>query len=657
MPTPPRSALFVILGTLLAAVLSTGEARGLEEDYWIGKFEGDLKTGLHHVVRKKVTVKGTALIQTDVTKAIVYFQGGEKKVTQFVTVWEHPDGRIKGFTVSTTNADGKAWLEGTVGESKIKMFYKPPKGDPKEYEEDWDRDVIGPAAVERLKREKGFSQGQSYDYKTYSLEQYKVVRIKVSGRGRTPVWRRGKGVEELPTLRLENADAPRVYTWEARGKDGAFLCLSRSDGQLITQRLGREAAETRDKGTLALYPVAYHFRCPGTVIHPRFVESALVTMELSSPLTFEKIRFKGPGQRVQSGGGKSRSVTLALQVPRRSGVTAYPVTDEKFKGCLSPNYFLDFGVEDDPVGRKAKAVAGPGKDALRAARRLSAWIGENVHAFPLNCGFATASEVLARRGGDCTEQAVLLCAMARSLGIPARMAGGLALQGATFQFHAWAEVWAGDWVPLDPTNPGGGFDAMHLRFGAVDLNNQTPEFALYCAGSVAKGLTVAKVTYWLGKVRLVPGEVPGDSHTESGGGYTNTLYGMSLGKPAHWRFSSPGELRSITGGLVAIFGRRRQERVLIRPFPAEYHLAYDAILKTTEQNYWLGPRRRVTVDGREAVCVKTTMIGGGYNPLTCYVRAGDVIYAVESNDCSDDCRKAFELVLKTLRFRKWERKN
>jgi len=85
---------------------------------------------------------------------------------------------------------------------------------------------------------------------------------------------------------------------------------------------------------------------------------------------------------------------------------------------------------------------------------------------------------------------------------------------------------------------------------------------------------------------------------------------------------------------------------------AEYSLNYGSLLRRMEVNYDVGPPREVTVDGRKAVIVQTSMRGGGYSPLTCYILVDDVMYAVESNNVSEDNQKAFQRVLGSLKFRK-----
>ena len=85
-------------------------------------------------------------------------------------------------------------------------------------------------------------------------------------------------------------------------------------------------------------------------------------------------------------------------------------------------------------------------------------------------GFESALTALRRGEGDCTEHAVLLAALARSRGIPARIATGLIFESQAAAFHAWTELYLVDrWVAFDATRPQGGISARYLCAVADNL--------------------------------------------------------------------------------------------------------------------------------------------------------------------------------------------
>jgi transglutaminase-like putative cysteine protease len=79
-----------------------------------------------------------------------------------------------------------------------------------------------------------------------------------------------------------------------------------------------------------------------------------------------------------------------------------------------------------------------------------------------------ASDVLKSNKGVCRDTAILLGAMARSLGIPAKIATGLVYSGDAFYYHAWTECYVGQWVPFDGTLDGDFVDATHIKLAEGD---------------------------------------------------------------------------------------------------------------------------------------------------------------------------------------------
>jgi len=106
----------------------------------------------------------------------------------------------------------------------------------------------------------------------------------------------------------------------------------------------------------------------------------------------------------------------------------------------------------------ASATASLDPDASVAARAEAArravarWITQKG----LQTAFATASETVRNRQGDCSEHGVLLAAVLRADGIPSRVASGLVWMDRieSFGWHMWTQALIdGAWVDLDATLP------------------------------------------------------------------------------------------------------------------------------------------------------------------------------------------------------------
>ena len=127
---------------------------------------------------------------------------------------------------------------------------------------------------------------------------------------------------------------------------------------------------------------------------------------------------------------------------------------------LAPGPFIES--DDAAIVETARSIVGSGRDATEAARALVAWVNEHLEQAP-SLTVPSAREVLAARRGDCNEHAVLLAALARAAGIPARVvAGAMYLDGA-FYYHAWDELWLGAWVSADAVFRQLPSDATHVK--------------------------------------------------------------------------------------------------------------------------------------------------------------------------------------------------
>ena len=124
-------------------------------------------------------------------------------------------------------------------------------------------------------------------------------------------------------------------------------------------------------------------------------------------------------------------------------------------------------------------VVPPGSPPDRLAWASALAIERFVHGYldrkNYSQAFHSAAEVARTRSGDCTEHAVLVCALCRASRIPARVAYGLVYVASeqAFAFHMWSEAWIADrWIPLDATLGLGGIGAGHLKCGDSSLSDR-----------------------------------------------------------------------------------------------------------------------------------------------------------------------------------------
>ncbi|MEM1181990.1 MAG: transglutaminase domain-containing protein [Acidobacteriota bacterium] len=158
-----------------------------------------------------------------------------------------------------------------------------------------------------------------------------------------------------------------------------------------------------------------------------------------------------------------------------------PLTDGDRRRYLAPSTYLDF-TAPAIVALHAAAVDGrpaelPAAERARALRRL---VNRHLDEKNLDSILATAGDAAASRSGDCTEHAVLLSALLRADGIPARVATGVIYVDAfagkrhLFAYHMWSQAYLdGRWIDLDATLADGvDYDAAHLIFDIPDLDDE-----------------------------------------------------------------------------------------------------------------------------------------------------------------------------------------
>lgn len=194
--------------------------------------------------------------------------------------------------------------------------------------------------------------------------------------------------------------------------------------------------------------------------------------------------INGGSQSTRLLGPHTIELSVRSRVPADlAGTAAEP---EPSDADQSPNDLIQ---SDDPRVRDLAAeAAGDETDPWKIALRLERFVHNHIASKHFSHAFATAAEVAARPEGDCTEHAVLLAALARARGIPARVATGLVYMEAPpgFGFHMWDELYiAGHWIPLDATLARGGIGAGHIKLAHSNLKDAT---ALGCFLPVAQVL-------------------------------------------------------------------------------------------------------------------------------------------------------------------------
>ena len=200
------------------------------------------------------------------------------------------------------------------------------------------------------------------------------------------------------------------------------------------------------------------------IAHATRLESMKLRVTARQPGIIARVRddlSKFPWQRIEgSEAENSLPFTItARRIPDQLTVKL-PVTEPEFQLYLKSTARINTAAPE--IIRLAREIAGDDKDGRSVARKLGEWTHNNLKWKKVE---SSTVETLASREADCLEHAELYVALARSLGLPARVVIGAAYGDGSFGAHAWVEIYLGQWVEVDPTWGLMDYvDATHLRF-------------------------------------------------------------------------------------------------------------------------------------------------------------------------------------------------
>ena len=139
---------------------------------------------------------------------------------------------------------------------------------------------------------------------------------------------------------------------------------------------------------------------------------------------------------------------------------------------------LMINTEDPRLTKLARKAADGETEPFALGDKLRRFVTDYVTAKSLNVGFGTASEVARSREGDCSEHGVLLAALGRINGLPARVAVGvvylpvLGEQANVFGYHMWTQFFIdGRWIDFDAALRESECSPTRIAFATSSLKN------------------------------------------------------------------------------------------------------------------------------------------------------------------------------------------
>jgi len=228
----------------------------------------------------------------------------------------------------------------------------------------------------------------------------------------------------------------------------------------------------KEEGPLGITIIADKGNCDKGVLSGTrdLIELASIKAERSihdpEGITFLKVGLSGIDHKnynMESGRQTYSNGILEIKKerPARNGGKLADTAKSIKSVYLKPAALMESDSPD--IRNLAKSVVGDEQTVIGAVGRINSYLFSKIKKTNI-IGSSDAIETMKRMEGDCTEHAYLFVAMARSLGIPARVIAGVAYRNGRFYYHAWAEVYDLGWISVDPTWGQLPADATHIKF-------------------------------------------------------------------------------------------------------------------------------------------------------------------------------------------------
>ena len=140
-----------------------------------------------------------------------------------------------------------------------------------------------------------------------------------------------------------------------------------------------------------------------------------------------------------------------------------PIADPELAEFLKPT--ARYQSDAPEIKAKARQIVGENNDSVQVAQAMCAWVYANLKADKKDSDDTLGA--LRRGAAGCKGDTALFVALCRAAGLPARGVVGIAyapiIEG--FGAHAWAEVYVGKWIAVDPAWGQPIASAARIKFG------------------------------------------------------------------------------------------------------------------------------------------------------------------------------------------------
>ena len=462
------SVLFALLLLLIGSSAFASsqldqQVKHSDETQWMALFLAGKKAGYSKLQRtvQNNTVTTTVTMQMQINRGATVIS--IKSLEQSV---ETITGRALSFSSVTEQGSDRVVVKGVISSAGILDIEIQSSGQVLNQQQQWDPESLLYEGQRLLAVERGSKPGTRYQFQAYMIGALQATATKVAI-GET------LAVDLMGAVQSLSEVSQQMMMGATNMQMTVYMDQQMNLKKVIMPMMGSSMEMIASSEQYALSPnqpsdffTASFTRSP-LAISPTQAQSALqYTIHTESA----KVRFPATSEQSVSRVNGTTQLTIS---PLKGDTGSYPYRgkDQTITEYLQPNRWVQ---NDDPqIIALAKQAVADSRFATVAAKNIENFVRSYISEKNLSVGYASASQVLKSRQGDCTEHALLLAAMLKAVGIPARVATGLAYvdnfsgQRQTFVPHAWAQAYIeGQWRSYDAALSG--FDSGHILLGFGD---------------------------------------------------------------------------------------------------------------------------------------------------------------------------------------------
>jgi len=447
----------------------------LVEELWYAFYHGGRKFGYSHLAVRRIERNGRTLLETVSHQQSVLPRGNDT-VTQLVqlTTRATPEGRVLEVESSIEDGGTPIHTHG-ISDDKTLTLTVTTAGNQVRNTIPWSPEYGGLHAEHATMRQQPMQPGESRRVRAFMPLLNSVYDLELQAEDYEDV-EMPLGHESLLRIRVRSIITPEAQIESVLWTDaeGTIRKFWVQPGDITAVQTVREVARAPDE-RIDLFE-ATQVRVADAIPDPHQKRRAVYRVRLRSGEDPQPLFATGTSQRVRS----IDASTIELEVR-----AVRPDEPPELESQASPPEPADLAAnaliehEDPAIRQLADQVAPSAEGDWQWAVACEKFVHGTINRKVLSHAFRTAAEVARQREGDCTEHAVLLAALCRAHGLPARVATGLVAYGDVYAFHMWNGVWIADrWIPLDATLARGGIGAGHVKLSHSNLAGVSPFTAL-----------------------------------------------------------------------------------------------------------------------------------------------------------------------------------